>query len=125
MYKIYFSFLIFIISISTYSQNKECSNFKVGNFRYSHPEYSKYKVVRTENLQIETDTITGFKVKGTIKWISDCEYELIYSEISDSRFNAIIGQKVTAFITNIDGNKIICKSECMGIKLDMEMIKTD
>lgn len=125
MYKICFSLLISLISISTYSQSKECSNFKVGNFRYSHPDYSKYKVIRTENLQIETDTITGLEIKGTIKWISDCEYELIYSEISDSRFNAIIGQKVTAYITNIEENKIMCKSECMGIKLEMEMIKID
>lgn len=125
MYKICFSLLIFLLSISTYSQSKECSNFKVGNFRYSHPDYSKYKVIRTESLQIETDTITGFELKGTIKWLSDCEYELVYSEISDSKFNAIIGQKVKALITNIEGNKIMCKSECMGIKLDMEMIKID
>lgn len=123
MFKIYFSLLIYILSISTYSQSKECSNFKVGNFRYSHPDYSKYKVIRTENIQIETDSITGFEVKGIVKWISDCEYELVYSEVSNSKYQSIIGQKVKTFITSIEGNKIMCKSEGMGRKLDIEMIK--
>lgn len=123
MNKIYFSIIVVLLNFTTYSQNKECSNFKIGVFKYTNPSFSKYKVTRNENIQIERDTITGFEVKGTVKWISDCEYELVYSEVSDAKHQSIIGQKVKATITIIEGNKIMCKSEGMGRKLDIEMIK--
>lgn len=123
MNKICFSIIVVLLNFTTYSQNKECSNFKIGIFKYTNPSFSKYKVTRDENIQIETDSLTGFEVKGIVKWISDCEYELVYSEVSNSKYQSIIGKKIKTFITSIEGNKIMCKSEGMGRKLDIEMIK--
>jgi hypothetical protein len=117
--------LILLINLSVFAQEKKCSDFKTGNFKYSKQEYKKYKVVRYNSIQIETDTITGVKMEGTINWKSDCEYELTYTKVSDPKYAKAIGQKLKVEIIKITGNTILCKSEGGGITLEIEMTKND
>ena len=117
--------LIFLINLSIFAQEKKCSDFKTGNFKYSKEEYKRYKVVRYDSTQIETDTITGVKMEGSISWKSDCEYELIYTKVSEPKYVKAIGQKLKVEIIKITGNNVLCKTEGGGITLEIEMIKTD
>lgn len=117
--------LLFLINFSTLAQEKKCSDFKIGNFKYSKEEYKRYKVVRHDSTQIETDTITGAKMEGSINWKSDCEYELIYTKVSEPKYDKAIGQKLKVEIIKITGNTILCKTEGRGITLEIEMTKTD
>lgn len=117
--------LIFLINPSIFAQEKKCSDFKTGNFKYSKEEYKRYKVVRYDSTQIETDTITGVKMEGSISWKSDCEYELIYTKVSEPKYAKAIGQKLKVEIIKITGNTVLCRTEGGGITLEIEMIKTD
>lgn len=117
--------LIFLINLSIFAQEKKCSDFKTGTFKYSKEEYKKYKVERHNSIQIETDTITGVKMEGSISWKSDCEYELIYTKVSEPKYAKAIGQKLKVEIIKITGNTVLCKTEGGGITLETEMIKTD
>jgi len=87
--------------------------------------YKKYKVERHNSIQIETDTITGVKMEGSISWKSDCEYELTYTKVSEPKYAKAIGQKLKVEIIKISGNTVLCKTEGGGITLEIEMIKTD
>lgn len=117
--------LLFLINFSAFAQEKKCSDFKIGNFKYSKEEYKKYKVERHNSIQIETDTITGVKMEGSINWKSDCEYELTYTKVSEPKYAKALGQKLKVEIIKITGNTVICKTEGGGITLEIEMIKTD
>lgn len=117
--------LLFMINFSVFAQEKKCSDFKTGTFKYSKEEYKKYKVVRYDSTQIETDTITGVKMEGSISWKSDCEYELIYTKVSEPKYAKALGQKLKVEIIKITGNTTLCKTEGGGITLEIEMIKTD
>ncbi len=126
--KINFKFiiaLILLINLSVFAQEKKCSDFKTGYFKYPKEEYKKYKVVRYDSIQTETDTITGVKMEGSISWKSDCEYELTYTKVSEPKYAKAIGQKLKVEIIKITGNTVLCKSEGGGITLEIEMIKTD
>lgn len=116
---------ILLISLSGFAQEKKCSDFKIGNFNYSKHEYKRYKVARYNSTQIETDSITGIIMEGSISWKSDCEYELIYTKVSEPKYANVIGQKLKVEIIKISGNTVLCKTEGLGIKLELEMIKTD
>jgi|SRR6218665_2857214 len=118
--------LVFILTgvSSAYSQ-KKCSDFKVGSFIYSKPEFQRFKVSRNETTQIEIDSITGTILEASIVWKSECEYELTYTKISDERGFGMIGQKLTVNILKISGNDIIVTSEGAGIKLELEMTKLE
>lgn len=117
--------LVLLINFSAFAQEKKCSDFKTGNFKYSKEEYKKYKVERYNSIQIETDTTTGVKMEGSINWKSDCEYELIYTKVSEPKYAKAIGQKLKVEIIKITGNTVLCKSEGGGITLEIEMTKTD
>ncbi|WP_141248476.1 hypothetical protein [Flavobacterium sp. ACN6] len=116
---------LFAITTMVFSQEKKCVDFKTGVFSYINPVYKRYKVVRKENVQIETDTVTGIVLEGAIEWKSDCEYVLTYVKVPDNAKNGILGQKINVQINNITGNKILCRSEGLGFKKDIEMIKID
>lgn len=55
----------------------DCRVFKTGSFVYKDYPFNTVDVKRTKQKQFETDKATGIKVEYKIKWISDCEYELI------------------------------------------------
>lgn len=123
--KVTLALFLFTVTTVVFSQEKKCVDFKTGVFSYFNPDYKRYKVVRKENVQIETDTITGIVLEGAIEWKSDCEYVLTYIKVPDNAKKGILGQKISVQISNIAGNKILCRSEGLGLKKDIEMIKID
>ncbi|KAF2330690.1 hypothetical protein [Flavobacterium daemonense] len=121
--KIIFIFLLCILTSAVFSQEKKCSDFKVGTFSYNNLALKRYKVVRKKTVQIETDTITGLVLEGSIKWKSDCNYVLTYTKVSNMALKKLLGQKINVEIINVFGNVILCRSEGFGVKRDLQMTK--
>ena len=69
-------FSTFILS-SCYNQERNCTDFKTGKFKFEHEINGEKKVTyfeRTEEIEIET--FEGKTDTASIRWINDCEYVL-------------------------------------------------
>jgi hypothetical protein len=120
---IFLSFLL--LTLSSFAQEKNCSDFKVGEFTYTDPDYADLVTVRTDSLQTDSYPEMGWEMTSSIRWISDCKYEIEYIDVNDSKLESIIGVKYVIEIIEINENKILCRTESDGISVEKEMIKTD
>ncbi len=69
-------FSAFVLS-SCYNQERNCSDFKTGKFKFEHEIDGEKKVTyfeRTEEIEIET--FEGKTDTASVRWINDCEYVL-------------------------------------------------
>ncbi|MFN3639597.1 MAG: DNA topoisomerase IV [Flavobacterium sp.] len=69
--------LLSLICVSCYQQERNCNDFKTGDFQFeleidSIKEVSVFK--RTDSLQIET--FRGKTDTSSVRWINDCEFVL-------------------------------------------------
>jgi hypothetical protein len=111
-----------LINLNTYSQEKKCSDYKVGKFTYTNPLYKNWKVLRNETEQIETDQVNKIELRASINWVSDCEYILTYRQLNDSENHSIVGQKINVKIIKVGKESVICESEGLSAKLELEMV---
>jgi len=114
--------LLLLLNFYGYSQEKKCSDYKIGSFTYSNPLYKNWKVIRTQTEQLEIDEENKIKLQALVNWVSDCEYNLTYTKVNDSIENPIIGKKLNVKIIKVNDNSIICKSSGLGIELEFEML---
>ena len=116
----------FAAVISCEKKEKDrCTDFKTGTFRFVKPELKRFKVVRDNREQVETDSVTGLTIRGNVKWTSDCSYKVTYTKVSDSNYSSVVGATSNVKILAIFDNKLTCKSEGLGGTMEVEMIKTD
>jgi hypothetical protein len=110
------TFIILGFALIGYSQEKDCSNFRTGEFRYVE-ENMPEEIIRTETMQIETNFNNNVVIKSSIEWTSDCTYVLTFSEILNYKYDTsdIIGKKIYCEIVETEGNefKVHCKSDIM------------
>ena len=66
----------FILFSSLLIGNGDCNTFKYGTFHMNIGDGKVYKIIRTENKQIEEDADRGVKIEYDIKWDSQCSYKL-------------------------------------------------
>ncbi len=124
--RIKFSIIIMLFTWTIFCQNNSCLNFKTGEFIYSNPEYSDWKITRTDTIQIENNSKTGIEIRSSINWISDCSYTLTCKSVSVPSLKNIIGKvfKVSIVETFNDGYKCISKRNDVQTKdMFLEMIK--
>jgi hypothetical protein len=77
MKKLLLVFPIFLLLTSCFEQERNCTDFKTGKFRFEHEIDGKKKVTlfeRTDRLEIET--FEGKTDTSTVRWLNDCEYIL-------------------------------------------------
>jgi hypothetical protein len=116
-------FLIFLLlNVNIYSQEKKCSDYKIGKFTYTNPLYKNWKVLRNETEQIETDKVNKIELRASIDWVTDCEYILTYTKFNNSENHPIVGQKINVKIIKVRDESVICESESLGAKLELEMV---
>ena len=115
--------IIFTALFICCASEKKCSDFKTGNFKYLNPNLADWKITRNDTLQIETNTANGLKVSGTIKWKSDCEYEMVYVKTNYPKLQKMIGQKVNVKIISIKNDTITYQATSDTIKKESKMIK--
>jgi hypothetical protein len=116
--------LIFNLTFISFSQSKNCSDFKTGEFRYGDKERPE-KIIRTLDSQIETHPETGLEIHASIEWTSDCSYVLRYDKILNSTEDTApyVGQKVYVHILKVKKNKFLVKAQSKRIDLEIEFIK--
>lgn len=87
-------------------KTSKCELFKNGTFKYSDEIYSNTIIERNNEFQIEKDEANIFKYK--IDWINNSNYILTYLEVSDRKFDYLIGEKIYVEIIDIleDGSYI-------------------
>jgi len=118
--------LLFLVTITTsYSQDKKCTTFINGKFKYENPEYANFIVTRNDTIQTEVDDVKNISVEGSVKWLSDCNYVLTYTKVNLPSLQNLIGRKVKVEIKEIDGKKITCLSKMDDIVLELQMIKIE
>lgn len=75
--KKYLLLLLLPALFSCYDQQRNCTDFKTGKFRFEHEVNGVKKTTvfeRTDSLEIET--FEGNTDTATVRWVNDCEYIL-------------------------------------------------
>jgi hypothetical protein len=97
--------ILLLIGSFGYSQTLDCSKIKNGKFY--HSEYPNKSFIIKDNLQ-ENYNNGELKIVWDLKWITECEYELICIKVFGE--NVIQpGDKIIATITSIDNKCYTCK----------------
>ena len=120
--------LAILLSVSLFSceqkEKNRCTDFKTGTFRFVDPKFKRFKVVRNESTQTETDSVTGLAITGDVDWTSDCSYKVTYTKASDPKYASVIGTSSRVQILAIFDDKLTVKSQGLGGIMEVEMIKT-
>ncbi|WP_298499755.1 hypothetical protein [uncultured Algibacter sp.] len=125
MKNIFITALLFA-TISIFSQNNTCSNFKTGEFKFANPKYSEWIVIRNDSVQVEISNKSGMEIFSSIEWTNDCNFILTCYKVLNADKKNIIGKvfNVTINETYIDSYKCVTNSTNYQMKeLELEMIK--
>jgi hypothetical protein len=90
-------FLLPLILISCYNQERNCADFKTGKFEFAQEINGKKQTstfVRTENLQIET--FNGKTDTASVRWVNDCEFVLQKTHPKNINDKKAISMKIVA-----------------------------
>lgn len=106
-------FILFITStIALHGQQKICSNFKTGKFKYANPKYADWKIIRNDSIQIEINTKTELKIYNSIVWKTDCEFVLTcYKALNTANPANFIGKIFQIEITETFNDGYYCVSK--------------
>jgi len=124
--KTIFFLLTTFLFLSVSAQEKNCLDYKTGEFVYAAKNQPE-KIVRTDSLQIETNPIDGIVIYSSIKWTSDCKYIMTYEKILNcpEDVSYMIGRKIFVEILETNGNRIVVHAKSQSIDTQIEFIKTD
>ena len=91
-----------IVAISCFAQieRPDCNTFKKGKFMYINDSSNKVFITRKNKLQEEFEPQSGIRTLWRIRWIADCEYELIQISSNNKRKRKQNGRKTKIKIIN-------------------------
>ena len=100
-----------------------CQKFKTGIYAYKNPLYKDTKIKRKRKVQKEI-----FKAGRQIyyiKWISNCNYVLIYKKMTEPRLKHLIGKEIDVEIIDVlDDESYVYKSKAnFKEKIDFGIMK--
>ncbi len=118
--------IILLLTLSSCAQEKNCSEFKIGKFKYTD-EKMPFEIIRNDTLQIERNLKTGVEIHTSVDWKSECEYILTYKKILNINRDVsdVIGKQIFVNILETDGNKIKVQAKSDAIDDELEFIKTE
>lgn len=78
--KFFFLLLIsFTVCCKSNKQAISCERLKTGKFGFwGNGSNREYFIQRNDSVQIERDDLSGTVIEFNIKWLSPCEYELVF-----------------------------------------------
>ena len=122
----FYLLLILLLTQVVYAQEKKCSDFTTGEFRYVKENMPEI-IIRTETEQIETNPNDKIVVKTSVQWLSECEYLLVYKEILNYSKNVedIIGKEINCEIIETVGNRIKVHAKSDVMDEILEFIKVN
>lgn len=98
-------FLLLAVGVMGYSQTLDCS--KIKNVKAYNPDYPKRSFVIKGASQESFDNGV-LQLVWNVKWISDCEYEVVCTKkLTESQME--VGDRIVMTIVSIDG-------ECFTLK---------
>jgi len=68
---------LFYISCKGHRSGADCSSYKTGRFQIHSQGADTFMVERNDSLQYEWNSAKGVEKLYRIRWVSDCEYELV------------------------------------------------
>lgn len=123
-----FLILFSMLFLNTYAQDKVCADFKTGKFKYTKTSYADWEINRTDTLQIETNTSTGLVIHNDVKWISDCEFTLTCTKVSQPEYKHAVGIVFKVVIVDTYPNGYSCismRNEVQPNDMTFKMIKVN
>ncbi|WP_281986976.1 hypothetical protein [Aquimarina aggregata] len=119
--KYFFITFLFLFSVSSVAQVKDCSKFRTGTFKNNDDTI----IVRNDSLQTEIHTKTNYRYIAVVKWLSDCQYTLTFKEITDPIGNQMIGITITVDIlsTSEDSYKYHAHNDSFEVKGELTKTK--
>lgn len=112
--------LLFAVGIKGNAQ--DCKAFHTGSFKVTTPD-TTILITLTETTETEYDETMDTTMKGTVKWLSDCAYEVTYTETDNPDFKQLIGIKTKVTLLSVKGKKAVCEFDIAGHKKKLEMVK--
>jgi hypothetical protein len=126
------SLLLFCILVLTsligYSQSdstKGCSILKQGTFKYLDIEDTTAYFTINKEKHTEYHSNGKYYIKSKVRWISECQYEMIMQENTIPDFPFGPGEKLLTTIHKVEGNTVYYTSEAKGLKWDGRLVKVD
>ena len=87
----------FFFCISFHAQNVDCNRFKNGDFYY--PSMPDKILVRNGNVQ-ESYIDENLEMIWSVKWLNDCEYDLVCIEILGNSSGFEVGERINVKIVS-------------------------
>lgn len=82
---------LFLCSFSSLlAQDKECLNFKTGEFRLDDKNIGPTFITRTDSIQIEHLPQHKIKVALNVEWLDACTLKLTLKEIIETKENSYV-----------------------------------
>lgn len=97
----YIILILLTISFSSYGQHKKCHEFKTGEFVY--PNLQSKISLRHETIQ-ESYNNGKLEAVWKVKWLNECEYELICEKVLTDNVPFKIGDRMAVTILETDSN---------------------
>ena len=118
--------LILNLTLNSCAQEKKCSDFKNGKFVYAEKNRPE-KIVRDNDMQIETNPLTGVEIHTSIIWETECKYVMTYKKILNhpKDISSVIGKKIFVEILETNGNSLRVRAKSDTIDEEIEFIKTE
>lgn len=121
--KFLLSLFLIVLTLPLVAQEMECSEFKIGKFRYTDPDYADLVTIRKDSIQIDSYPSLGWEMKNRITWLSDCTYQTECISVNEASLESLIGITYIIQIIAIRNDTIVCRAESDGITIDKEMVK--
>ena len=80
-------------------QTKTCTSLHIGKFETALPNNQGVtKITRTKDLQIEENKLLGYKLAYTIRWTSDCNYQVKLKKVIKGDPNWLTDQQYVIMV---------------------------
>ncbi|VXB57765.1 DNA topoisomerase IV [Flavobacterium sp. 9AF] len=97
-----FLFLLALFLISCYEQERNCKDYKSGNFEFTREIDGKVETSYFErNDSIQIETFRGKKDTSSVRWVNDCEF--ILKKINPKSMNEKKAIQIKILTTNTKG----------------------
>ena len=106
-----------LISLSQSLWALGCGAYKTGKFiLFEQKSNIHVRIDRTANEQVETDLKTGRFIRFSIKWISDCEYDLTLIDGNNDQVSFFRNRKLSIRITDVYADGYRFEGKLQGSK---------
>lgn len=121
-----FQIILLLLSLNSSAQEKKCSEFRTGEFRYADKTMTE-RIIRNDSMQIEINDYDKIEIHTSITWKSDCEYEMTYEKIINypDDVSDVIGKMIFVEILETKGKWYKVYAKGVFSKGEIEFIKTN